>query len=342
MIHYGKNTLIRRLCLMNAWWMNGIRLLTFSSSFVGYFLLPSQYINCLSSNRAQVALFISILTSFIDSTISQLQRNPADITNDLLVAIYNQQVAQSSNISIPPVNPTSYFNLSQADYDAAVTQNALLYITLSLFIVVSVIALVAKLWLVSYSSQVFSVGSPYDRVMKRQEAYNGVLVWNLGGDKHVGSHSAHCSSLVWALCLVRYFISSPVNLNTNTSHQQVGFGSSSQYWPRHWSSPSSRPYVFCLYISCCSVHFRMPVPLRIFGCCTIYFRKASDNIKADLVRKTSMAVDWNPHIFVDCISRSGSICYRDRPYLAHSIFSPSRFSHHILDTAGGSSQTSKV
>ena len=181
MIHYGKNTLIRRLCLMNAWWMNGIRLLTFSSSFVGYFLLPSQYINCLSSNRAQVALFISILTSFIDSTISQLQRNPADITNDLLVAIYNQQVAQSSNISIPPVNPTSYFNLSQADYDAAVTQNALLYITLSLFIVVSVIALVAKLWLVSYSSQVFSVGSPYDRVMKRQEAYNGVLVWNLGG-----------------------------------------------------------------------------------------------------------------------------------------------------------------
>ena len=39
----------------------------------------------------------------------------------------------------------------------------------------------AKLWLVSYSHQVFSVGSPYERAMKRQEAYNGVLVWNLGG-----------------------------------------------------------------------------------------------------------------------------------------------------------------
>ena len=38
-----------------------------------------------------------------------------------------------------------------------------------------------------------------------------------GGDKHVASHPAHCSSLVWALCLVRYFISSLVNLNTNTS-----------------------------------------------------------------------------------------------------------------------------
>ena len=38
-----------------------------------------------------------------------------------------------------------------------------------------------------------------------------------GGDKHVASHPAHCSSLVWVLCLVRYFMSSPVNLNTNTS-----------------------------------------------------------------------------------------------------------------------------
>ena len=43
------------------------------------------------------------------------------------------------------------------------------------------IAVVAKLWLVSYSHQVFSVGSPYDRGMRRQEAYNGVLVWNMGG-----------------------------------------------------------------------------------------------------------------------------------------------------------------
>ena len=37
----------------------------------------------------------------------------------------------------------------------------------------------AKLWLVSYSHQVFSFGSPYERAMRRQEAYNGVLAWNL-------------------------------------------------------------------------------------------------------------------------------------------------------------------
>ena len=92
-------------------------------------------------------------------------------------------VAQSKNTSesIQPVDPKSYFNQSEADYDTAVFQNALLYTGLSLSIIVSVIALVAKLWLVNYSRQAFSVGSPYDRAMKRQEAYNGLLVWNIGG-----------------------------------------------------------------------------------------------------------------------------------------------------------------
>ena len=82
---------------------------------------------------------------------------------------------------MPPVDPRSYFDQPADDYDSAVVQNALLYTSLSLSIIVSVIALMAKLWLVSYSRQAFSVGSPYDRAMKRQEAYNGLLVWNLGG-----------------------------------------------------------------------------------------------------------------------------------------------------------------
>ena len=90
-------------------------------------------------------------------------------------------VAQSKNTSIQPVDPKSYFNQSEADYDIAVYHNALLYTGLSLSLIVSVIALVAKLWMVSYSRQAFSVGSPYDRAMKRQEAYNGLLVWNIGG-----------------------------------------------------------------------------------------------------------------------------------------------------------------
>ena len=41
-------------------------------------------------------------------------------------------------------------------------------------------ALAAKLWLVSYTHDAFSVGSSYERAMKRQEVYNGILAWRMG------------------------------------------------------------------------------------------------------------------------------------------------------------------
>jgi hypothetical protein len=124
---------------------------------------------------------MSSITSYIVQTLPQLQPNPADTTNGLLKAIYIQLAAQSNNTSIPPVDLSTYFQQSIADHDSAVIQNALLFTSLSLCIIVSSISLVAKLWLVSYNHEAFSVGSPYERAMKRQEAYNGVLVWNLRG-----------------------------------------------------------------------------------------------------------------------------------------------------------------
>ena len=38
-----------------------------------------------------------------------------------------------------------------------------------------------------------------------------------GSDKYVATHSARSSLLVWVLCLVRYLMSSPVKLDTNTN-----------------------------------------------------------------------------------------------------------------------------
>ena len=53
----------------------------------------------------QVALFIATLTSFIIQANTQLKRDPADIANDLLKAMYIQMIAQSNNPSIPPADP---------------------------------------------------------------------------------------------------------------------------------------------------------------------------------------------------------------------------------------------
>jgi Family of unknown function (DUF6535) len=124
---------------------------------------------------------MSSLTTYIVQTLPQLQPNPADTTNNLLKAIYIQMAAQSNNTSIPPIDPSSFFQQPIADHDTAVIQNAFLFTSLSLCIIVSVISLVSKLWLVNYNHQAFSVGSPYERAMTRQKAYNGVLVWNLRG-----------------------------------------------------------------------------------------------------------------------------------------------------------------
>ncbi|KAF8801147.1 hypothetical protein BYT27DRAFT_7115509 [Phlegmacium glaucopus] len=127
-----------------------------------------------------VALFIAVLTSFVIEAAKKFTRDPADISNDLLSAIYTQLAAQSNNISIQIIDPKSFSTRSKMDNRRAVRCNALLYSAVALSTVVSVIALAAKLWLVSYSHRTSeSVGSHYERAMKRQEAYNGVLAWKM-------------------------------------------------------------------------------------------------------------------------------------------------------------------
>jgi Family of unknown function (DUF6535) len=61
----------------------------------------------------------------------------------------------------------------------AVVANALLYCSLAVSAVVSIVALTTKLWLISYNNRVSSTGSAYERAMKRQVAYNGALAWKL-------------------------------------------------------------------------------------------------------------------------------------------------------------------
>ena len=125
----------------------------------------------------QVALFISVLTAFVVGAAEQFQRNPADISNQILLAIYNNSLPAQPNSSL---DITALFQQDAASRHKAIVNNALLFCDLALSIVVSMIALFAKLWVISYSHQANSSGSPYERAMKRQEAYTGVLAWRLG------------------------------------------------------------------------------------------------------------------------------------------------------------------
>jgi hypothetical protein len=144
------------------------------------FLLASQYqllIHC-----TQVGLIIAVLTSFVIDTSQQFQPNPANITNQLLIGIYDQLVAQASNTSssLTRIDTVAILNLDKDDYHHASICNALLYCSLGLCTVAAALALAAKLWVISYGERAFSGGTPYERAKKRQEAYSGVLVWKMG------------------------------------------------------------------------------------------------------------------------------------------------------------------
>ena len=119
-------------------------------------------------------MFLSVLAAFVVVTAQQFERDPAKISNELLLAIYNNQRNSSDSI-----NGTAIFDLDPKEHHKAVIYNALLYTDLALSIVVSMIALFAKLWVINYRNQVNSSGSPYKQAMERQEAYNGVLAWRM-------------------------------------------------------------------------------------------------------------------------------------------------------------------
>jgi len=93
--------------------------------------------------------------------------------------MYKNQLAALQNSSPDIIDTAALFQQDPAGHHKAVVHNALLFGDLALSIIVSMIALFAKLWVISYNHQVNSSGSPYERAMKRQEAYSGVLAWRL-------------------------------------------------------------------------------------------------------------------------------------------------------------------
>jgi Family of unknown function (DUF6535) len=57
--------------------------------------------------------------------------------------------------------------------------NTLIYPSLAISVIASLLAAVAKLWLIRYSRRVASSGTPYERAIRRQETYDGVVAWRL-------------------------------------------------------------------------------------------------------------------------------------------------------------------
>ena len=131
----------------------------------------------------QIALFIAVLTSFVLENAKQLARDPAEITNDILIVLFNKL---SNNSSLSEIHLSDFTQLGPGlnHESKAMVSNTLLYVSLAISIVISVTTMAAKLWLIHYASWVGLPGSPYARAMRRQSAYNGVKAWKM--DKLIG------------------------------------------------------------------------------------------------------------------------------------------------------------
>ena len=57
---------------------------------------------------------------------------------------------------------------------------SLLYASLAGCIISAAGALIAKLWLIDYRKVVGGPGTAYDRAIRRQRAYSGLIAWRLG------------------------------------------------------------------------------------------------------------------------------------------------------------------
>jgi hypothetical protein len=124
----------------------------------------------------EIGLLIAILTSFAIGTQKMFSRDPAEVTNELLVYIFNKLSNSSSGPEFP-LELDKVTKLGSDNHRKAVSLNLLLFVSLALSIVISMAAMAAKLWLIQYLKLIRSAAPPYDRAMKRQELFSGMESW---------------------------------------------------------------------------------------------------------------------------------------------------------------------
>lgn len=78
-----------------------------------------------------------------------------------------------------PIDVEQFFKLNDATKGVNDSHNWLLYMSLALSVVVAAIAMTAKLWLIRYTREVTTSGTPRARAKRRQEIYGGLVAWKL-------------------------------------------------------------------------------------------------------------------------------------------------------------------
>jgi len=138
--------------------------------FVSGFTSPTRLIRLTQvPSLCQAGLFSAITTAFIVQIIPELQSNPADLTNILLLRILEQ------NTSFDGANPlTPILNAPTG----AVRAQSVLFASLSVTLLVAFVAVLGKQW-VLYYTRATTWGNIVDRGKERQTKLMGLQKWGL-------------------------------------------------------------------------------------------------------------------------------------------------------------------
>ncbi|CUA68408.1 hypothetical protein RSOLAG22IIIB_07926 [Rhizoctonia solani] len=124
------------------------------------------------------ALFSAVSTSFLIESSGMLKQDPNDVSATALVAISQALLAIANNSSADIMNTTS--TSPDAPFvppQHAVVVNTLWFLSLSLSIATSLLAMLAKDWCHSFIAN--PTGHPWDQALRRQRKWTMIERWKM-------------------------------------------------------------------------------------------------------------------------------------------------------------------
>ncbi|CAE6469769.1 unnamed protein product, partial [Rhizoctonia solani] len=123
------------------------------------------------------ALFSAVSTAFLIESSQKLQEDPADVTMQTLLAI-SQALSVLTNATQPAAVPSSSVDaVPFTPPRATVAVNTLWYLSLSLSVATSLLAMLAKDWCHSFLAG--RTGHPYTQTIRRQQKWMMIEKWKM-------------------------------------------------------------------------------------------------------------------------------------------------------------------
>ncbi|CUA75344.1 hypothetical protein RSOLAG22IIIB_05848 [Rhizoctonia solani] len=150
------------------------------------------------------ALFSAVSTSFLIESSGMLKQDPNDVSAAALVTISQALLAIANNSSVDIINSTLSPNVSSSFVPPqhAVVVNTIWFLSLSLSIATSLLAMLAKDWCHSFIAN--RTGHPWDQSLRRQRKWVMIERWKMQELITVLPSLIHLSLLLFAIGLCIY------------------------------------------------------------------------------------------------------------------------------------------